>query len=102
MAINIQTEELVPFNSPRDYWPVRPAPHISQLHRWRLNGLLSQGQVRVRLETVMIGGRRYTSKEAVSRYIAALNEGDVVSYVPVTDPGRASQEAARALESLGA
>lgn len=100
--IDVNTESLVLFSAPRDYWPVQPTPHISQLHRWRLKGLLSRAGVRVQIETLMIGGRRYTSKEAVSRYIAALNDGDVASFVPVTDPDRASQEAAHALEALGA
>ena len=38
-------------------------PHLSTLHRWRLRGVRG-----VRLETVLIGGRRYTSVEALERF----------------------------------
>ena len=39
-------------------------PHLSTLHRWRLRGVRS-----VKLETFLIGGRRYTSREALERFI---------------------------------
>ena len=41
-------------------------PHISTLHRWRLRGVRGH-----RLETVLIGGRRFTSAEAIQEFIAA-------------------------------
>jgi len=37
--------------------------HLSTLHRWRMRGVKG-----VKLETLMIGGRRYTSVEALSRF----------------------------------
>lgn len=101
MADGILQETLVLFNQPRAFWPVSPAPHIAQLHRWRLNGLLSRGGVRVKLESVMVGGRRYTSTEAVRRFIERLND-DNASLVTPDDRARTAREAGRALEALGA
>jgi hypothetical protein len=101
MAIDINNEKLIPFNCPKDFWPVSPAPHVSQVHRWRLTGLLSRNGIRVKLESVMVGGRRFVSKEAVSRFIAALN--DDVSKTPTPDArARSAREAGRALEAIGA
>jgi hypothetical protein len=44
-------------------------PHISTLMRWALRGVKG-----VRLETVVIGGRRFTSLEAIQRFIARLSQ----------------------------
>ena len=41
-------------------------PHPSTLHRWRLRGIRG-----VKLDTILIGGRRYTSREALQRFFAA-------------------------------
>ena len=47
----------------------KPTPggriHISTLHRWSLRGIRG-----VRLETVLVGGKRFTSREALDRFIA--------------------------------
>lgn len=44
------------------------AVHISTLHRWRLRGVGG-----AKLETFKIGGKRFTSTEAIQRFIAELN-----------------------------
>jgi hypothetical protein len=44
-------------------------PHISTLLRWALRGVKG-----VRLETVIIGGRRFTSLEAIRRFVVRLSE----------------------------
>lgn len=41
-------------------------PHLSTLHRWWLHGVRG-----VRLETILVGGRRFTSAEALERFAAA-------------------------------
>jgi hypothetical protein len=43
---------------------------LSTIWRWMLKG--QRGQ---RLESLVVGGQRYTSKEAVRRFVAALNGG---------------------------
>lgn len=67
-------ETLLPFGKPAAYWPVRPVPAMSALHRWRLTGIKGVNGQMVKLETVKIGGRRFTSKEAVLRFIWNQNE----------------------------
>lgn len=41
-------------------------PHISTLHRWRLRGVRG-----VRLQTCLVGGRRYTTSEWLAEFIKA-------------------------------
>lgn len=60
-----------------EYIPLRVAaaklpgrPHVSTLWRWATHGV---GPDRRRLETVLIGGRRYTSLEALERFVASLS-----------------------------
>lgn len=93
MAVALVNERLVLFSRPCDYWPGK-IPHISQLHRWRTTGLLNPSRVRVKLETVKLGGLRYTSHEAVARFTAALN-----GQQPPMDMTRA-QEALRAVLAM--
>jgi hypothetical protein len=40
-------------------------PHLSTLMRWKSSGVRG-----VKLDTVLVGGRRYTSVEAIQRFIA--------------------------------
>jgi hypothetical protein len=57
----------------------------------------------VKLETFKIGGRRFTSKEAIARFIAAQNTDDVPASQVITATQRRRQsEAARlALQEAG-
>ncbi|HUY36404.1 MAG TPA: DUF1580 domain-containing protein [Pirellulales bacterium] len=41
-------------------------PHPATVWRWYRHGLRGQ-----RLETIVVGGRRYTSREALARFVAA-------------------------------
>lgn len=41
-------------------------PSVCALHRWRQNGVRG-----AKLETLLVGGTRFTSEEAISRFIAA-------------------------------
>jgi hypothetical protein len=59
----------------RHYTGPPPRPHPSTFVRWALKGiwvLNGAGKERVRLETVKIGGRRYTSRAALERFVARL------------------------------
>jgi hypothetical protein len=62
--IDIQSETLLTFAEAVHTLPGRP--HLSTLHRWRLRGVRG-----IRLETCLIGGRRFTSREALERFSAA-------------------------------
>ncbi len=46
--------------------PKRPA--VETLWRWRTAGCRGH-----KLETILVGGRRFTSREAITRFLAALN-----------------------------
>jgi hypothetical protein len=66
-------------------------PHISTLHRWRLRGVRC-----VRLEPCLVGGTRYTSREALQRFvdaitIAADGSSSAVRAVETTAYGRNSR-----------
>jgi hypothetical protein len=53
-------------------------PHISTIIRWWRRGVRG-----VRLETVVVGGRRFTSLEAITRFIARLSDLDAAQTPPV-------------------
>ena len=75
--ISIHSETLVPLSEAAAHVP--QAPHASTVQRWFLRGVRG-----VRLETVLIGGKRFTSVEALDRFHRAVNshEDDALE-----DPG---------------
>lgn len=66
--IDVTHENLVQFSDLPDWMNqhLGHGIHPSTLHRWRQRGIRG-----VRLETLLIGGARYTSTEALSRFFAA-------------------------------
>ena len=71
-------------------------PHIGTLIRWALKGV---GQHRVKLQTWKVGGRRYTTQEAIERFVAQLS-GEVETVT--TASGKRAEEMVRAGEVLDA
>ena len=67
--IDLSTETLVPWQQVAKHVP--GSPHVSTLHRWRLRGVRGK-----KLETLLVGGTRFTSREAIDRFIAAGNADD--------------------------
>jgi len=63
MAIDIHTEDLMPVSGVPKILTTRP--HVSSCWRWVYVGVRG-----IRLETVIVGGRRYTSREAVDRFVS--------------------------------
>jgi hypothetical protein len=63
--IDLQTETLVPLTQAGARLPHRP--HGSTLRRWAYRGVAG-----VVLETVKLGGRRFTSAEALRRFADRL------------------------------
>ena len=86
--IDVSYEILIPFcNLPA--WSqkkTRKRSHPSTFQRWR-----SRGVHGVRLESILIGGERYTSEEALQRFFAAITAAadgqPVESYAPA-DPNQ--------------
>ena len=98
MSIDTALETLLTFEDSRTAFPGDRRLSLATLHRWRLNGVRG-----VRLETLLIGGLRYTSREAIERFIAAQNADDAPATPVITSAQRRRQsEAARTeLERMG-
>ncbi|TWU44144.1 hypothetical protein Q31b_16800 [Novipirellula aureliae] len=70
--LNILTEDVISLSEVRKCLPKvggQKRPHISTIWRWTLRGVGG-----VKLETVKIGSRILTSKQAVTRFISATTE----------------------------
>lgn len=68
-SIDIESETIITVTQAARKCPSRP--HVSTVWRWILNGLNG-----VQLESVKIGGRRFTTFEAVQRFIEATTRPD--------------------------
>ncbi len=68
MSIDSMNEQLIPFSQAREAFPGGKRLSLATLHRWRLHGVRG-----TRLSTILVGGSRYTSAEAIVRFIAAQN-----------------------------
>ena len=93
--IDLQNEEIIPL-APKAF-PSRPS--IPTIWRWQGRGVGG-----VRLETIVIGGRRFTSREAIDRFIAATTakrDGPPVSLRSPAARQRAILKAERELRDAG-
>ena len=93
MSINTDTETLITLSEARTAFPGGKRLSLATLHRWRLHGVRG-----VRLETILIGGLRYVSREAISRFIGQQNADK--SPTPATTPGQRSRQAKAAQKEL--
>ena len=98
MSIDCELETLMTFDEARTAFPGDRRLSLATLHRWRLHGVRG-----VKLETLLIGGLRYTSREAIARFITAQNADDNPATPVITASQRRRQsEAARTeLERAG-
>ena len=103
MGIDIQTETVIGIGAGcREFPPDGVAD--ATMARFIQKGvkIKATGEF-VKLETIKIGGRRYTSKEAIARFIAAQNADDVPAAPTITPAQRQRQAKAaqRALQEAG-
>jgi len=94
-VIDVKTEKIVPFQKAGRKFPENR--HVSTIHRYRLRGVRG-----IKLETILIGGIRYTSEEAIQRFIDSLNSAG--SPAPAISPAqrqRQSEAARVALQEMG-
>jgi hypothetical protein len=63
--IDLQTETVVSLTAAAKSLPGRP--HIATVYRWFQHGVRG-----VRLETLLVGGKRFTSREALQRFTEQL------------------------------
>lgn len=80
-------------------------PDPATLTRWILNGIRVTSGCRVKLEAVKLPGGWRTSREAVSRFLAALTDGHQQPAVPLPSSprrrSRSAEEADRKLREMG-
>ncbi len=71
-VIDRTRERLIPIgrvSEQEQLWPEGRSPHPETIARWARRGCRG-----VRLETIVLGGRRYSSVEAVERFFIRLSE----------------------------
>lgn len=86
MSIELEHETLVAFSDARTAFRDGRRKSLATLHRWRLRGIRG-----VRLETLLIGGIRYTSLEAIDRFIRAQNANNPPAVSGITASQRRTQ-----------
>ena len=48
-------------------------PHINTVRRWMFDGVKGDGVKRVKLRSVLIGGKRFTTEQWCDEFIAAIS-----------------------------
>ena len=91
MPIDIESERLVPLREVPSILPGRV--HISSVYRWI-------GRQNQRLESIRIGGRRYTSREALSRFVRVCS-GEPANVETISDAARRHSRAEAELDAAG-
>lgn len=89
--IDFQNEKLIDLTEAATLLPGRP--HVATLWRWRHAGVRGH-----RLESISIGGRVYTSREAIARFIARTNGEPARSETPRQRAARLRRAEQRAKE----
>ena len=67
MALDLSSETPIPFAEVPKLLPGRP--HISTVYRWTFRGVRGH-----KLGAVLFGGRRFTTREEVARFIARISD----------------------------
>ena len=102
MSIDVDREELIPFNDARSAFPGGKRRSLATLHRLRIRGVRCSDGSRVLLDTVLVLGARYTSREAIQRLIAAQNADQSPTPAITPKQRRTQAEAAnRLLQEAG-
>ena len=92
MSISLE-ESLITLTQASNRLPTRP--HVSTIWRWYTRGVRG-----VRLETIVIAGRRLTSIEALDRFAAATTAAADGQPAPVRTPRQREQAIAAAERRL--
>jgi hypothetical protein len=95
VLMDLSNERLIPLARASQAIPSRP--HASTAVRWARRGVRG-----VKLETILIGGRRFTSHEAIGRFVSRLSEPQPAELpASTTDRERELQGAEQELDLLG-
>lgn len=60
-------------------------PSRKTVYRWTLKGCVADDGQRIVLESARIGGRRWTSREAIERFIAGMGRRNETAAAPAVD-----------------
>lgn len=88
MSIDIETERCIPLSQSPKHFPGRP--NASTPYRWATVGVRGG----IKLETIVVGGVRYTSIEAIARFIERTTAASAGASVPAPRPTTRQREAA--------
>jgi hypothetical protein len=91
--IDVTSESLISISEATLLIPGRP--HLATLYRWFQRGVRGG----IKLETALVGGRRFTSREAVQRFVDRLS-GDRGNAVRVRTPHPRHRAAEKANDEL--
>jgi hypothetical protein len=102
--IDLTSEQLISFAEAAKLIPGRGGKQIdpATIWRWSKLGVRARSGERIKLESFRCGGRSATSREAVQRFIAALNQPAEGPAVPVRTPGQRQLSSDRAAKKLTA
>jgi hypothetical protein len=92
--IDHEAEQILTMTAAAKVLPGRP--NVATLWRWRTAGIRGH-----RLETILIGGRRCTSREAIGRFLAAINGQPATTGETPRQREAAIRRAEREAEALG-
>ena len=70
--IKLNSEQIIPIRQASQVLPGNP--HLSTIYRW-----IRYGYQHVYLETLMVGGRRFTTHEALQRFVDKLTNLSIAS-----------------------
>ncbi len=96
MAIDINSEQILTVAEAARLLPGRPSTRT--VWRW-----LDRGVRHVKLESVLVGGRRFVSKESINRFLESINQPDVQRTSPAVAAKRkrAIKRAEKELQEAG-
>jgi hypothetical protein len=93
-VVQLLDESLIPISDVPKHSPIRV--HLSTCHRWHTRGVREH-----KLETVLIGGRRYTSLQALARFWAAISGAQNAALVARSSNDSVSQSVLDAEREMG-
>ena len=96
--IDTRSEEIIPLRAVCQLFPGRKGKGVAVATVWRW---VMQGRKGVRLESLIVGGVRYSSSQAVARFLDGLNALTPGGTHHPPDGERAAERAGNLLDSEG-
>ena len=97
MAIDITTETVITPAKATEYCPERRRgvrPNIATIYRWMMNGVHG-----IKLESILVGGTRCTSVDAMQRFFDALTAAADAEHSSAVVPPPVSKSRQKAIQT---